>query len=261
MGGFEKNITADYLRRAWEPLREINELSYSLMNLGAAKNAVDIGCGPGLDLAPIARRMPPEGRITGLDISVEMLANAATLVRDENVADRVDLVQANVLKLPFKNGHFDALRAMRLFQVLPEKDCPPSVVFAEMLRVLKPGGRMALVDMDWGSASVDFPDVALERDMTGFFARVCRPAGFSGRKFKGWMIDAGMTDVSIEVFPRVMEKLDDCPLGQWLADEAEKQGCISHDKAQFWMETLREKEKQGALFVCANMLVVAGTRT
>jgi ubiquinone/menaquinone biosynthesis C-methylase UbiE len=261
MGEFEKHVTVDYLRRAWAALREVNELSYKLMALDGAKRVADLGCGPGLDAVHIAQRMPVGGKVVGLDLSADMLEAAAALVKERGLADRVELVRDSVLKLPFADGHFDAVRAMRLFQVLPQDTCPPQVVFAEMLRVLRPGGRLVLVDMDWGTASVDFPDIDLERRMVEFFARKVRPNGYVGRQFYGWMLGAGMKDVAMQEFPRVMHSLDDCPLGQWLADEALRGKAVSEADACRWMDVLKAKEADGKLLVSANMVVAAGRKS
>jgi SAM-dependent methyltransferase len=261
MGEFEKHVTADYLRRAWAALREVNELSYALMALDGATRVADLGCGPGLDAVHIAQRMLVDGKVVGLDFSADMLDAAATLVQERGLADRVDLVRGSVLKMPFPDGHFDAVRAMRLFQVLPQDTCPPQAVFAEMLRVLRPDGRLVLVDMDWGTASVDFPDIDLERRMVEFFASKVRPNGYAGRQFRGWMLGAGMKNVTMQEFPRVMHTLDDCPLGQWLADEALRGKAVSDEEARRWMDLLKAKAADGTLLVCANMVVAAGRKS
>ena len=260
MSNFETNITADYLKKSASELKEINEQSYALMELENARRALDVGCGPGLDLSPIAALMPPDGKVTGLDLSVGMLAKAAEFVKNAGMSERVNLVQGSAIKLPFPDEYFDAVRAMRLYQVLPQDTCPPDRVFAEQVRVLRKGGRLVLVDMDWSTASVDFPDLALERRLVGFFAEKCRPHGYAGRKFKGWMADAGFTDIQARAYPRFMEQVDDCPLGTWLTDEAVKQGAATAQEASYWMDYLREQSARKAMYASANMLIVSGRK-
>jgi len=260
MGDFDQHVTADYLRKAAAALREISELSYALLDVQHAASVLDIGCGPGLDVVPMAKMIGAGCKVTGLDISEEMLANARAYAGAEGVMDKVDLIRGSALPLPFVNACFDAVRAERLFQVLPQDQFPPARVFGEMTRVLKPGGRLVLVDMDWGSASVDFPDLGLERRFMNIFAQKCRPNGYSGRHFKRWMLEAGFADVTTQAFARVMENLNDCPLGAWLADDAVKQGAATAEEAVFWMNTLREKNAKGTFYACANMIVVAGRK-
>jgi ubiquinone/menaquinone biosynthesis C-methylase UbiE len=260
MGDFEKHITADYLRKAAAALREINELSYSLMDLQHAASALDVGCGPGRDVVPMAKVIGAGGKITGLDISEEMLANALEYAKSEGVADKIEFVCGSAMNLPFADSIFDAVRAERLFQVLPQNQFPPAKVFAETVRVLKPNGMLVLIDMDWGSASVDFPDLKLERRFMEIFAQQTRPNGYAGRCFKRWMIESGFEGVTTHGFARVMENLDDCPLGAWLAEDVVMQGAATKEEAALWIDTLRERNAKGAFYACANMIVVAGRK-
>jgi ubiquinone/menaquinone biosynthesis C-methylase UbiE len=260
MGEFEKHVTADYLRKAWEALREVNELSYKLAGLPGPKTILDVGCGPGLDSVAMAK-LAKNGRVTGIDISGDMLVEARKLAASEGAAGNTTFVEGSADKLPFDDASFDAVRAERLFQVLPKDLFPPEKVFAEMVRVLKPDGRLVLVDMDWGSASIDFPDLDMEREFVGIFARHTRPNGYSGRYFKRWMIEAGLCDVETYAFARVMEHLEDCPLGAWLADDASKRGFATVEESRRWIETLTEKDSKGLFLATGTMMVVAGRKT
>lgn len=260
MGDFEKHVTVDYLKKAAESLKDINSLSYSLMDLRKDSKVLDVGCGPGLDAIAIAKTIDTGGKVIGLDNSETMLVNACEYAKVEHVEDRVEFVCGSALNLPFASGSFDAVRAERLFQVLPQDSFPPANVFAEMARVLKPKGMLVLIDMDWGSASVDFPDLKLERRFIEIFAQKCRPNGYSGRCFKRWMIESGFAGVTTHVFARVMENLDDCPLGAWAAEDAVKQNMATKIEAAIWMDALREKQARGTFYACANMIVVAGRK-
>jgi ubiquinone/menaquinone biosynthesis C-methylase UbiE len=259
MGEFEKHVTADYLRKAWEALREVNELSYKLAGLPGSKTVLDVGCGPGLDAVAMAK-LAIDGHVTGIDISSDMLVEARKLAASESVASNTTFVEGSADKLPFADASFEAVRAERLFQVLPKDIFPPERIFSEMLRVLKPGGHLVLIDMDWGSASIDFPDLDMERKFVGIFARHTRPNGYSGRYFKRWMVESGLRDVETHAFARVMEHLEDCPLGAWLAEDAAKRGFATAEESRNWIETLTEKNAKGLFLATGTMMVVAGRK-
>jgi ubiquinone/menaquinone biosynthesis C-methylase UbiE len=260
MSDFEKNITADYLRKVADAMKDINEFSYELMCLEEIGSALDAGCGPGADLIPMAKRIRDGGVVTGVDLSESMLVEARKYAQAEGVEGKVSLVCASVTELPFPSSSFDSVRAERLFQVLPPEKVPPQQVFSELFRVLKPGGLMVLIDSDWASASVDFPDLDMERRFVDIFARHCRPNGYSGRHFKRWMVEAGMQEIRLRGFARIAESLDECPLGAWLAEDAVKQGLASSDEASFWLNTLKERDAAGSFYASANMIVVAGRK-
>ncbi len=259
MSQFEKNINADYLRRSGDALQGLKQLSYSLMNLPEAERVLDVGCGVGLDLAPMLARMRGDGVVTGLDLSEKMLAEAARLVMEQGLEERIELVRASAMKLPFASGYFDAVRAERLFQVISPEQCPPRELLGELLRVVRPGGRIVLADTDWASASLDFPDIELERRMMDFFARRCRPSGFAARQFRAWLLDEGLHEVEIHILPQPMFSMENCPLCAWLADEALRQGLVGEREARLWMGHISERSAAGSFYACANMLVVAGT--
>lgn len=260
MSDFEKNITAEYLRKIADVMKDINEFSYQLMRLDEITSVLDAGCGPGADVIPMAKLIREGGTITGVDLSESMLADARNYAKVEGVENRVSFVCASVSNLPFPDASFDSVRAERLFQVLPPEKIPPEQVFSELLRVLKPGGSMVLIDSDWASASVDFPDLDLERKFMDIFARKCRPNGYSGRQFKRWMAEAGLKDIQTRGFARIAETLDQCPLGAWLAEDAKKQGWASDEEADFWLNTLKQRDEAGSFYASANMVVTAGRK-
>ena len=74
-----------------------------------------------------------------------------------------DPVCANATELPFPDASFDASRSERMFQHLKD----PDAVFGEMVRVTKPGGRIVVLDPDWGTASIDTPGLEEDRAPPG----------------------------------------------------------------------------------------------
>ena len=106
---------------------------------------LDVGCGTGWGTIQAAWRIP-QGMACGVDISPGMVERAvAQAVGITNVEFRV----ADSARLPYPAGRFDAVMCTNSFHHYPD----PEKALAEMWRVLKPGGRIAVVDSDRGACS------------------------------------------------------------------------------------------------------------
>jgi ArsR family transcriptional regulator len=103
----------------------------------AAWTVADLGCGTGLMLASLA---PHVERVIGVDASEEMLAAART--RLEGVAN-VDLRRGSAESLPIETSSVDAATMMLVLHHLAS----PGAAIAEAARILRPGGRLLVVDM------------------------------------------------------------------------------------------------------------------
>jgi ArsR family transcriptional regulator len=98
----------------------------------------DLGCGTGLTIASLA---PWVKRVIGVDASDEMLAAAATRVGG---LPNVELRRGTLEALPIDEGALDAAAMMLVLHHVPA----PAAVLTEAARVLRPGGRLLVVDMD-----------------------------------------------------------------------------------------------------------------
>jgi arsenite methyltransferase len=107
--------------------------------------ALDVGSGPGNVTSSLARAAGPDGLALGVDISEPMLARA---VRSE-AGPQVGFVRADAQRLPFRDESFDAVVSIAMLQLIPK----PPAALAEMVRVLRPGARMAVMVPTAGQAS------------------------------------------------------------------------------------------------------------
>ncbi|HPD15008.1 MAG TPA: ubiquinone/menaquinone biosynthesis methyltransferase [Planctomycetota bacterium] len=103
---------------------------------------LDIGCGTG-DVALEVLRRAPGCRVTGLDPSRQMLAVAAAKAARAGVTDRLTLVSGSVAALPFAEGVFHGITSAFALRSFADR----ARAFAEMRRVLAPGGRVSLLEL------------------------------------------------------------------------------------------------------------------
>lgn len=109
---------------------------------GGDLTIVDLGCGPGVSTFELAR-VRPGATIAGLDIAGRMLAEARRRARNAGPAsERISWLRADSARLPFKDGSVDALTGHSFLYLL--FDQPSSL--AEIARVLRPGGRVVLME-------------------------------------------------------------------------------------------------------------------
>lgn len=107
--------------------------------LSANARILDTGCGPGWFWAAAASELPKDIELTLSDLSPGMVQEAVERCRPLPFA-AVTGQQADATDLPFENGSFDVVIAMHMLYHLPD----PSTALAEIYRVLKPGGFLAV---------------------------------------------------------------------------------------------------------------------
>jgi SAM-dependent methyltransferase len=112
------------------------------LKLEAGETVVDLGSGPGLDALIAARQVGHTGRVIGVDMTPEMLERARATAAKAGVSN-VDFRQGRLERLPVESASVDAVTSNCVINLVPDK----AAVFAEIARVLKPGGRVVVSDI------------------------------------------------------------------------------------------------------------------
>ena len=115
------------------------------IGVGPGWDVLDVGCGPLGILDILARRVGQADRIVGIDREPAYLAMVAPSLSERNVTRRVDLLQADASATGLPAESFDFVHERLVLNNVP---CPEEVI-AEMVRLTRPGGWVALQDMDW----------------------------------------------------------------------------------------------------------------
>lgn len=116
--------------------------AFQSLQLPAGSHGLDAGCGVGLHAEMLAGIIGSEGTIVGLDISPEFIDYARKLARKKNLQNQISFQLGDVNNLPFEDNYFDWVLSVDCVGYAPGNPLP---ALKEMKRVLKPGGKLAIL--------------------------------------------------------------------------------------------------------------------
>ena len=165
------------------------------VGLRPGQSAIDLGCGPRGVLDLLAGRVTPGGRVVGLDADPAHTAMAAEFVSDRRLSG-VEIVTADARHTSLPSASFDLVHARTLLINLTE----PAQSMTEMVRLAKPGGRVAVAEPDTEHALCYPPLPAFDRMGEIFRVAISRHGADRtiGRRVPELFRRAGLTDVGVE---------------------------------------------------------------
>ena len=139
--GYDEAVVAALPDRAVEAFAGVGN-PFSLESLKPGERVVDLGSGGGFDCFTAAGQIGPEGRVIGIDMTEEMLDRSRTAAAVMGLRN-VEFRQGVIEELPIDDGSADVVISNGVINLCADK----RRVFAEIMRVLKPGGRLQFADI------------------------------------------------------------------------------------------------------------------
>lgn len=216
---------------------------------------VDVGCGTGEMARLLAGMVGPTGSMIGIESSETMLGEARR--RNGNRALPIELRLGDAYELDLDDASVDGAYCERVFQHLGQ----PARAMAELVRITKPGGRIVVVDTDWGMHAIHGADVELTARVVTAFAEGASN-GWSGRRLPALFADEGIGDPVI-VAETVTSTDPRRPLLSpftLMGAAAERSGAIQPGEAERWLAQLADAASHGHFFWAFTMFAVGGQR-
>lgn len=158
---------AAYLRSVVErgglQAQAYKQMSYDLLSIRSGDRILDVGCGAGVDLRPLAEQTGPGGAVIGVDSNREMIKVARDAIASSGLRNTW-VFEGNAEHLAFADGEFDRVRTDRALQHMEH----PDEAIIQMHRILQPSGTLVAIEPDWGAMVVSPGSVGSEDDDSAF---------------------------------------------------------------------------------------------
>lgn len=211
------------------------------------EHVLDVGCGPGFLVCELAGDVGPAGHVTGVDTSDAMLSVARDRAGDLRLAARTSFLKGDAVALPTDDGAMDAAVTTQVLEYVPAVE----TALSELRRVLRSGGRLAILDTDWRSCVWHTSDrertARILRAWEGHFAHPQLPVYLSRL-----LPEAGFEQPSVQIVPIVNAALSADtysagmlePIARWTS----RRGGVDPDDAEAWRADVRAQADRGTYF-------------
>ncbi|MEW5868531.1 MAG: methyltransferase domain-containing protein [Chloroflexota bacterium] len=237
-------------------LQEVNQKLCEKLAARPGERLLEVGCGSGAICRQLAEEVLPGGCVVGMDISPVMSAEARKYTHAAGVKAGIVFGAAAAETLPYADASFDGALAARLLLHAPD----PGAILREVKRVVKPGGRLVVMDWDFDTVTVDHPDRELTRRLLHWRSDHHGGNNWSGRQLWSYMYNAGLRNLSVHPVVTVAHSETEA-LTQSLwrtAQVACEGGAITPAEQEDWVQELKGRIQAGTFFASIVYFIVEG---
>jgi ubiquinone/menaquinone biosynthesis C-methylase UbiE len=252
----EPSTYVEFLDQTDARLRALSRTRYPFLELSPGDRVVDVGCGLGEDARELAAIVGAKGGVVALDASKAMIDEARRRSAGSNLP--IDFITGDAHLLEFTDNTFDACWVERVLEHLAD----PARAIAEMVRVVKPGGRIVAFEPDHETIVVDAADRATTSLIVRTLADGIRCAWIGRALYRLFSVN-GLRDIKVVPTPLVSNSLADANAMLRLdaaADAAVQRGSVSQEAASRWLDDLEERQEKGIFFGALLCFAVIGRK-
>jgi SAM-dependent methyltransferase len=256
-------VNTMYETSRWPSVQRLRAWEREHLALRPGERLLDVGCGVGDALCVLVDDLRPGGSGLGLDASEAML----TAARDHaasNAVTEVEFRSGDAVSLDVPDSSFDACRSERMLQWVPEME----LAVGEMVRALRPGGRLSLIDTDWRTFAPDMPDTRAYRAVTKGLYEQRGPSAAAGARLLNICRDLGLSGVEVTADAHVWSQWDPtvspAPDGFFpiepVVTELVDLGHVEAELGQRFIEQVYDSARNDRLFISLTMVAVSGRK-
>jgi len=234
------------------------EATLEILNPQPGERVLDIGSGPGFLAAGIASRVGETGVVSGIDLSEPMIAYASGLAAAPGTAP-MTFVLGDATALGVPDQSYDAVVSTQVYEYVQEIE----TAMAEVHRVLVPGGRVLILDTDWGSVVWHTSDRERHaRVMSAWQEHLADP--WLPRTLTGRLESAGLTverqSVLVLLNPAFGPRMYSAGVMQLVANFVPGRRGVTEEEAATWLADLQDLGARGEYFFSVNRYLFLARR-
>ena len=234
-------------------MHSIKQLMISQLELRSGLQVLDVGCGVGDDVRDLAGLIGDRGRVVGVDFSAAMIAEAKKRYATSKLP--IEFVEGDAQHLTFPDASFDRCRTERMLMHLDE----PEQALAEMVRVVRPGGKVVVFDFDWDTLFIDSPYKETTRKFVREYSDGLKH-GWIGRRLPRLFREAGLTEIVSEPHVLRFDYAFTRRLFEGRMAKAQAEGVFSAEELANWWTQVEQAEAAGQLHFGLFGFVVGGRK-
>jgi|TARA_Y100000031_G_scaffold31884_1_gene35519 SAM-dependent methyltransferase len=246
----KQSTEAEELEKSYQLPEIVRQRQHTLNRLSVKRGEqiLDVGCGVGFLSYEIALQTGDSGRVSGIDQNSEMIRHANK--RCESLRN-TEFSEANADNLPFPEESFDAVSCTQVLLYVNDV----AQVLSGIRRVLKPAGRIIIVETDWRGVVLNSDYNSITRKIFSAWDAAV-PSPNLPVRLGPLLVDNGFCNVDVEPIPILNTEYTPSQFSHgmmnWITKNALKKRVITKEQSQKWLDDLDEKGKSGNYFFCVN---------
>ena len=252
----KQSTEAEELEKSYQLPEIVRQRQHTLNKLSVKRGEkiLDVGCGVGFLSYEIALQTGDSGRVSGIDQNSEMIRHANN--RCENLRN-TEFSEANANDLPFPEESFDAACCTQVLLYVNDV----AQVISEIKKVLKPAGRIIIVETDWRGVVLNSDYDSITRKIFSAWDAAVPSPNLPVRLGR-FLLNNGFCNIDVEPIPILNTEYTPSQFSygmmNWITRNALKKGFITKEQSQKWLDDLDVKGESGNYFFCVNRFLFSG---